>query len=156
MNYHQPPPVSVWNGEHFYYPPYPQPQPHPWPSTDTSGWYDVSHSYGYIPPPTIPPVPPSPDQSDELNEYWKGRFAPFPGFSSRPGLLPVKQMPRLSGPVPKISPHNPPMHLLPPRSFMRLPEPGESLEKEEGEPLVQKVRILTTFLYQSHLAHLVV
>lgn len=58
-----------------------------------------------VPPPPPPPLaPPVPQPHTEeitaassfadilqLDEFWRGRLAPLPGYQSRPGLVPVKE-----------------------------------------------------------------
>lgn len=86
---------------------------------DVSGWY--------IPLPLpLPPLPPPsivyPEQGHtatvrqiEIHDVWQGRLAPFPGFTSQPGLFPVNK----HQPVNINSPpnHLPKLQLLPPRSM---------------------------------------
>jgi len=146
MDHHQPP-FTGWPGEHCYYPfapgihpPFPAfygpPQPwlaHP-PTQDPSGWYTrpVSPS-SFMPPPGLPPpaaphLPtpsasslPSPGEST-LHDFWKGRFAPMPGFASRPGLVPIRENQRLKISDPTQRPRaSSQMQLLPPQSFMAIP-----------------------------------
>ncbi|KAF5376028.1 hypothetical protein D9615_007749 [Tricholomella constricta] len=113
---------------------------------DPSGWYSP-----VLPPPQaaplhnrsapmsppglsrrLPPPPPAPDpaprETFELHDFWKGRFAPFPGFSSRPGLLAARDSSKIkiSQPVQKQA-VTPQLQLLPPRSFMASPESPELL-----------------------------
>jgi hypothetical protein len=62
-------------------------------AADTSGWYIPVP----VPPPTFvqpqEPTSPSPEKIDQIkiHDLWQGRLAPFPGFTSRPGLFPVKK-----------------------------------------------------------------
>ncbi|TFK37683.1 P-loop containing nucleoside triphosphate hydrolase protein [Crucibulum laeve] len=34
----------------------------------------------------------TPVHNEDIHEFWKGRIAPLPGFSSRPGLLPTREL----------------------------------------------------------------
>jgi len=85
----------------------PPPQNH---LTNTNGWHGLGNGSPNAPlhPPGLN-VPihthqgssPAPDERPHLpdifphslaiHEYWRGRLAPFPGFSSRPTLLPMKE-----------------------------------------------------------------
>lgn len=101
---------------------------------DSSGWYPHAYSYGnpsyhppglpvlppplLVPPPPAPSVPQSPAASSfadilQLDEFWRGRLAPLPGYQSRPGLVPVKETKRIQIGVPTeikeerlLSPHS--------------------------------------------------
>ncbi|KAF5376108.1 hypothetical protein D9615_007747 [Tricholomella constricta] len=79
-------------------------------------------------PPPPPALDPAPRETFELHDFWKGRFAPFPGFSSRPGLLAARDSSKIkiSQPVQKKA-VTPQLQLLPPRSFMASPESPELL-----------------------------
>ena len=88
----------------------------------TNGWHP--HPYGYgnplyhsprlplqlLPPP--PPLAPTQPHAEEifaassfadvfqLDEFWRGRLAPLPGYESRPGLVPMKETKRIQIDVP--------------------------------------------------------
>ena len=90
---------------------------------NSSGWHP--HPYGYgnpsyhppglpvpPPPPLAPPVP-QPRSEEiiavssfvdvfQLDEFWRGRLAPLPGYQSRPGLVPVKEKKRIQIDVPTL------------------------------------------------------
>jgi hypothetical protein len=74
---------------------------------DSSGWYTpvsagripvrLAYPPGHFPQPNAAPPPPvitSPDPAGlnpvDIHDFWKGRLAPFPGFSSRPGIMATK------------------------------------------------------------------
>jgi hypothetical protein len=86
----------------------------------SSGWHIHPYSYGNPPyhPPGLPVPPPlqlplahpspAPHPHTEeitaaasfadifqLDEFWRGRLAPLPGYQSRPGLAPVKERKRI-------------------------------------------------------------
>ncbi|KAG6908482.1 hypothetical protein DXG01_004485 [Tephrocybe rancida] len=136
-----PPPISPiipfqpsWNGSQANYRP------------DPSGWYAqapttpitpaVNHAAPFPPPglsrppqPTPLPTPEQPLSEITIHDFWKGRFAPFPGFSSRPGQLSARQSLKIKITQPITPPKQPPkspLQLLPPRSFMTLPITPES------------------------------
>ena len=146
MDHHQPP-LTGWTGEHYYYPftpgihpPFPtfyvppQPWPAHHPTQDPSGWYTPVSPSSYMPPPGLPPPAahpptthtssalPSPGESS-LHDFWKGRFAPMHGFASRPGLPPIRENQKLkiSDPTQRSRTKSQ-MQLLPPQSFMAVPE----------------------------------
>ena len=99
---------------------------------DGSRWH--GYSYGNPPshlpglpvPPAAPPVPQALNEEItaassfadilQLDEYWKGRLAPLPGYQSRPGLIPMRETKPIqigvpieketSRPLPPQSPHS--------------------------------------------------
>ena len=93
---------------------------------DSNGWYPHVYSYGnpsyHSPgsplPPTPLPVPPLPAAPQiptsassfadilQLDEFWRGRLAPLPGYQSRPGLVPVKETKRIQIGVPTEIKHS--------------------------------------------------
>ncbi|KAG6902934.1 hypothetical protein C0995_009326 [Termitomyces sp. Mi166 len=112
---------------------------------DSSGWYThilssssapaVTHPAPSPPPgltrPSRQPAvsPPPSEQTDIIiHDFWKGRFAPFPGFSSRPGHLSARDRVKVNITQPKImkTSFKPTSQLFPPRSFMTLPITPES------------------------------
>jgi hypothetical protein len=100
------------------------------PHADSNGWYPHLYSYGNpsyhspslpvpptplpVPPPPPLPLPPAVPQIPteevtsassftdilQLDEFWRGRLAPLPGYQSRPGLVPVKETKRIQIGVP--------------------------------------------------------
>ncbi|RDB23524.1 RNA helicase Mov10l1 [Hypsizygus marmoreus] len=86
--------------------------------------------------------PPAPD-GFLLHDYWKGKFAPFPGFSSRPGLIPARESRKLliTQPAPKAPRKRrlrrrraaPELALLPPQSFMLAEGSTEPVESPTSE-----------------------
>ena len=90
---------------------------------NSSGWHPHPYNYGnpspsYHPPglpvPLLPPPVPHPREEMtaasessfadifHLDEFWRGRLAPLPGYQSRPGLVPVKERKRIQIDVPKL------------------------------------------------------
>ncbi|KAF8804411.1 P-loop containing nucleoside triphosphate hydrolase protein [Phlegmacium glaucopus] len=83
---------------------------------DANGWY--GYSYGnpatyypsglpILPPPSqAPPVFQAPTTEEitgafsQVDQFWRGRLAPLPGYRSRPGLLPVKETTQIQIGVP--------------------------------------------------------
>lgn len=119
---------------------------------DSSGWYipvprgSASNPNQYEPPGLRPREPPIAHVTTaesahriEMNKYWEGRFAPFPGFSSNPGLLPIRenQKIKISEPSIKKKKAKPTLQLLPPKSFMvhpdpEIPKPAPSPDEKEA------------------------
>lgn len=95
---------------------------------DANGWYGYSYgnSSPYHPPglpvppllPQAPPIPQAPITEEianassfadilQLDQFWRGRLAPLPGYQSRPGLLPVKETSQIRIGVPtRFTSHN--------------------------------------------------
>jgi hypothetical protein len=77
---------------------------------NNAGWYTP-----------ISPTPPRPpiDQVDHINihDFWQTRLAPFPGYSSRPGLYPPNKQNLISISSPALIRERPKLQLLPPRSL---------------------------------------
>jgi hypothetical protein len=89
-----------------------------------NGWHPHSYSYGnpsyhppglpvplQQPPPPLAPTQPHTDELTaassfadvfQLDEFWRGRLAPLPGYQSRPGLVPVKERNRIQITVPTL------------------------------------------------------
>ena len=85
-----------------------------------AGWHPHPYGYGNLSyhPPVVPPqplAPPVPQPLTEeitaassfadvfqLNEFWRGRLAPLPGYQSRPGLVPLKERKRIQIDVPTL------------------------------------------------------
>lgn len=83
-----------------------------------AGWHP--HPYGYGNPsyhplglPVVPPPPAIQPHTEEitaasfvdvfqLDEFWRGRLAPLPGYQSRPGLVPLKERNRIQINVPTL------------------------------------------------------
>ena len=116
------------------------PHRHGWSSTnpppmsltpDTSGWYSaqpvpiIPFSPVNQPPPPHPqnysePISPSLEKIDQIkiHDFWQGRLAPFPGFSSRPGLFSFKKNQSVLINSPASTGELPKLQLLPPRSMI--------------------------------------
>ena len=91
---------------------------------NSGGWHPHPYSYGNpsyhppglpVPPPPLPLAPPVPQSRTEeitaassftdifqLDEFWRGRLAPLPGYQSRPGLVPLKERKRIQIDVPTL------------------------------------------------------
>ena len=134
----------------------PPPQNH---VTNTNGWY--SHGSSSPNAPLHPPgldlpahVPqgssPAPDERPHLpdifphslaiHEYWRGRLAPFPGFSSRPTLLPMKERTQRGSPITQ-------------KSETSIIAPSSSLETKSILPLKttkndEKTEVCDAFIYK--------
>ena len=103
-------------------------------------YYNYPHGYNYgnpsyhpglpVPPPPPPPPPALPQAPEDttassfadnlqLDEFWRGRLAPLPGYQSRPGLLPLKETKQIQIGVPTKTQQEPGSgsKLLPPHSF---------------------------------------
>ncbi|KAG6812686.1 hypothetical protein H0H92_001315 [Tricholoma furcatifolium] len=123
---------------------------------DQSGWYSqvppspnvpvINRSAPFSPPGLTrqdsppQPQPPAPVMSEPppseiiIHDFWKGRFAPFPGFSSRPGHLSARQPSRIKITAPTTKkPTKSPLQLLPPKSFMNLPTISPESNSSESE-----------------------
>lgn len=87
-----------------------------------------------IPIPALPPAPsiPEPQPNITIHEFWKGRLAPLPGFSSPPGLLRVKTTQRVTISKPAPAKPRPTGQLLPPRSFGIAPPINEPASDVNG------------------------
>ena len=105
---------------------------------DPTGWYTPVPITPFSPvnipnPPLLPPTflqqqnypePTSPSSSLEkvdqikIHDFWQGRLAPFPGFTSRPGLFPVKKHQLVKINNPASTSELPKLQLLPPRSMI--------------------------------------
>lgn len=98
---------------------------------DPHGWYTPQNAPSHhvrrpnSPPGILKPPPmqlnpvQNPAGNPAIHEFWKGRLAPLPGFSSRPGLLPLKpenKQIKITQPVKKRRKRK--LDLLPPLSFM--------------------------------------
>ncbi|KAF9054183.1 P-loop containing nucleoside triphosphate hydrolase protein [Panaeolus papilionaceus] len=68
-----------------------------------------------VPDDTVVEVPSSPSSNEHMHQYWRGRLAPLPGYSSPTELLPMKDV----NPEARISDSETPDDpiLLPPMSF---------------------------------------
>ena len=98
---------------------------------DPHGWYIPQNAPSHhvrrpnSPPGILKPPPmqlhpvQNPAGNPAIHDFWKGRLAPLPGFSSRPGLLPLKpesKQIKITQPLKKRRKRK--LDLLPPYSFM--------------------------------------
>jgi hypothetical protein len=90
---------------------------------DVNGWYYHSNNNSYnpyhppglpAPPPPLPLAPPVPQQTPteemtaassfadilQLDDFWRGRLAPLPGYQSRHGLVPMNETKRIQIGIP--------------------------------------------------------
>lgn len=89
---------------------------------DVNGWYYHSNNNGYNPyhppglpaPPPLPLAPPVPQQRPteemtaassfadilQLDDFWRGRLGPLPGYQSRHGLVPMNETKRIQVGIP--------------------------------------------------------
>jgi hypothetical protein len=117
---------------------------------DTTGWYTPVPITPFSPvnipnPPLLPPTflqhpePTSPlEKVDQIqiHDFWQGRLAPFPGFTSRPGLFPVKKHQSVKINNPASTSELPKLQLLPPRSminstYINMPPTNDSSSSSE-------------------------
>ena len=91
------------------------------------------------PPPTYEEGPRIPDvfpHSLEIHEFWKGRLAPLPGFSSRPTLLPMREQKQPESPItPKSETHT--KSLLPPFGTKPATSPTTPLKKLKNDEKIE-------------------
>jgi len=122
MPHFPPPGLHHVNQNHSGYV-YPNPQ-HPQQPIALNGIHNHSGFPEHPPGLPIPhrnfPVLPGPDPISrdhiEINEYWKGRLAPLPGYRSQPVLLPMKD-PRIQEEAKPDEKPEKKLELLPPVSF---------------------------------------
>lgn len=78
--------------------------------SDSSPWY---------PPVSLPTLNYSEEKLDQIkiHDFWQARLAPFPGYSSRPGLFPVKKYQPVPIDSSQLAIQLPKLQLLPPRSM---------------------------------------
>ncbi|KAG6837047.1 hypothetical protein H0H93_015618 [Arthromyces matolae] len=130
---------------------------------DSSGWYtqvpthsrslNVLDNSAPFPPPGLAPAtrpdlpPPPPPSNIIIHDFWKGRFAPFPGFSSRPGYHSSREHKKIPivRPPTHIKKTKTALQLLPPTSFMTLPITPESPPSSE-----QSTETLDTFQFDKY------
>jgi hypothetical protein len=76
----------------------------------------------------------NPAGNPDIHGFWKGRLAPLPGFSSKPGLLPLKpenKQIKITQPVKKRRKRK--LDLLPPRSFMAVKDDDDDEDEKDKE-----------------------
>jgi len=142
----------------------PPPQNH----IDVNGWYNHSSNQPNVPlhppgltvpvhihkalPPTSEEGPRIPDvfpHSLEIHEFWRGRLAPLPGFSSRPTLLPMREQKQPENPTSPKS-DTPTKGLLPPPlpvGTRPATSPGLPLKKLKND---EKIEVRETFTTEHH------
>jgi hypothetical protein len=76
------------------------------------GWYIPVSPVIHTNTPTIHHI--------KIHDFWQTRLAPFPGYSSRPGLFPTNKQNLIPVNSPASTKERPKLQLLPPRSLAPL------------------------------------
>ncbi|PPQ90281.1 hypothetical protein CVT25_013106 [Psilocybe cyanescens] len=146
-HHHHPPPISLQNGN-AYMPLRTNPPVNY--QRDSNGWFVPSHP---MPPPSAPapnhtstpqhppglaipsrapsnttedpPAPVALSENSQIDDFWKGRLAPPPGYRSRPLLIPRRELPSVKKDSPDKKKSDPLKELATPTSLL-----GKSPDKK--------------------------